>query len=135
MICQKRNKKIIFLLALSNETISAEQMNPSAEIFHTWSPEYQAWRESWTSSNKRSMVIINNPLMLERFLLEPGAWSIVPQSIAKALQERGPFYVSFLSNPPPERVCYMSVPKHQNARQTFALKLFQTKLHEFLSSL
>lgn len=122
-------------LPKNGQSIRADQLDPSKEIFHTWSPKYQAWRESYMNTNMRPMVTINSPYMLESFLLHPGAWSIVPQSIAKKFQERTLFNVCTLDSPPPEKVCYMSVYKHQNARQEYALKLFQTQLNLFLSSL
>lgn len=122
-------------LAEEKQPVAIGRLDPSGEIFHTWSPEYLAWRETRSRKGFHPPVTINNPIMLEYLLLRPGTWSIVPQSIARTLQRRHALQVHCLENPPPEKICYMSFPKHQSSRQTFALGLFQSQLREFLHNL
>lgn len=115
-----------------DKPIHPDELASEKEIFHTWYPEYQQWHDYWWKPNKARVAEFNSPFLLEVFLNREGYWAVVPKSIADALTKRYPFQARTLLHPPPERVCYLAIPKVPRAPYARGLQIFKTLLADFL---
>jgi DNA-binding transcriptional LysR family regulator len=117
--------------------IRAEALDPSFEVFLSWSQDIQRWHDSWWSPSQYPYIHLDSALMLPRYLEDPRCWALCPASVAHAFVQTGlPVSLHELKNPPPDRVCYYLTNRTpKNSATAAARMLFQRKLYDHLVQL
>ncbi|MDO4204787.1 MAG: LysR family transcriptional regulator [Selenomonadaceae bacterium] len=70
------------------------------ELFVPWNTEFQLWHDYWFGTALRPRVWLNIMPPLSGLLQEEGAWSVVPEYIARYLCQSHSFYVYDLQEAP-----------------------------------
>ena len=112
--------------------IHPNDLDPDMELYHIWFPEYQQWHDYWWNPNKSSVVKMNATPMIEYFLEDERHWAIVPLSAAKMLLANRPLDIFTLTNPPPNKTCYLLRQKHPRSAGIKGLEIFEACLSSFL---
>lgn len=128
---------VVIRLALpehqSVQTIHPQQLNPSDELHHDWFPAYQLWHNKWWDPLKPAHIEVSNGPMVLPLLRTPQQWAIVPLSIAQSTAATHKYTIQRLTEPPPDRICYILTHKFTKSSTKKALAIFETfaaKLHE-----
>ncbi|MBP2656832.1 MAG: transcriptional regulator, LysR family [Firmicutes bacterium] len=100
------------------ETIVPEKLDPSKELYASWSPIHDAWHNRfWDPFCAQRIHIDSLPLLLSLFskINEPSYWVILPMSIAFYLKQTNPCTIQYLSASPPDRICYKITQSYKKA--------------------
>ena len=108
-------------------------LDPGKELYHSWSHDYQQWHDHWWHPDKRSVIHINEPSMLEPFL-KHDYWAILPVTAAQKFIDTKPVKIYSLKSPPPDIVRYMTIQKNLRAGSKEAVRIFTQILYKFLET-
>lgn len=115
------------------ETVHPKQLNPDDELLFHFHPDYTHWHNYWYGFFSRPRMGIGDAYLLEQFLDQPESWTIVPVSMALTMQKRHNVTLHRLTNPPPERICYMLTHRIPRPGKERSMELLKACLDEFLS--
>jgi DNA-binding transcriptional LysR family regulator len=110
------------------------ELDPTLEVFQYFGPEYVQWHNYWWRPGQ-AFINIDNSLMIESLCRNPKLWTIVPYSIAMAIKARGDFVWSYLTEPPPDRACYVIAHKYPRNEMSPVLDNFINDLMTFMQRL
>lgn len=113
--------------------VHPRELNPCNEILFHYHPDYMHWHNYWWGYFSMVSIGIGDAFLLESFLDTPGCWTIIPMSLALAIQRRGSVSLHRLTNPPPERVCYMLTHRVPRPGKEHGFELLNTCMEEFLN--
>ncbi len=118
----------------SDTFIHPQDLDPTMEIRHSWSPEYQQWHDHWWDEDSLCAAKINASPLISYFLDTPGHWAIVPTSVAHAFQKDLSIDIMKLTSPPPNKQCYLLKLKHPRANSSRGLEIFNECLDVFINN-
>lgn len=117
--------------------VRAQNVSKAAENLHlaqsSWGPTYQLWHDQWWTPS-RGQVHVDSVQLIVMLLRDSQSWAIVPLSIAKKALSQGIFSISYLSEMPPNRVCYKLTHKYPKTTTVESLKIFDHYLSTILQS-
>ena len=115
--------------------IHPRELNPADEIAITWDDrEMQFWHDQWFSPHTEAFLTINAPSYVSHFF-KGATWAIVPESLGINLRERYGMELHELLFPPPKRICYKILARHQRPDRIGYVNTFERYLDEYLSEL
>lgn len=107
----------------ANQAINLNDLDPAHELYHSWSPAFEAWYERCRNGAYFSGIRVDSAGLLLTLLSNPGKWAIVPLSMAKRFITLGEFTVYQLTDPPPERAYYQARPRYPRASALKSLEI------------
>ena len=107
--------------------VSAEELDPSKEVFQPWGSVFRQWHERQFPGLKQ-YVRFDTVSMMPELLREDGYWTIVPDTIADTLLGSPFYHVAALKNPPPCRTCYKVKNLFPQKESLRAIELFESIL-------
>ena len=117
------------------QTILPTELNPSKELYASWNPVYDAWHDRyWDPFCVKRIYIDSLPLLLSIFgkITESDYWVILPMSIAFSCQQTIPCTIQYLSEPPPDRICYKITHSHKKANTLEKLQFLDSYIQTSL---
>lgn len=111
------------------EFIHPTELDPNHELHVSWNPSYQIWHDRWWLPGIPGRTEVDTAQLALGMLKEIGQWSIVPLSVAKKALSNGNFAIFYLTEAPPERICYIIKHKYPKASTIEALKIFDQYLN------
>ena len=117
------------------QVVTPTELDPSKELYASWNPEYDTWHNRfWDPFCARRIHIDSLPLLLSLFgkITESDYWAILPMSIAFSCQQTIPCTLQYLSNPPPDRICYKITHSHKKADTLERLQLLDSYIRNSL---
>ena len=69
------------------DLVSLTDLSMEHEVYSFWSAEIRQWHQSALGSDVEPKVRVELTSQIQPFIAQPGAWAIVPQSIADALKD------------------------------------------------
>ncbi|MBP1763500.1 MAG: benM 1 [Firmicutes bacterium] len=119
---------VVLRPAISYQTeagfIHPTELNPEDELHVSWNPGYQLWHDHWWLTASPGQTKVDTVQLILAMLKKTEQWSIVPLSVAKAARSKGIFSIFYLTEPPPERICYILKHKYPKSSTVQALKIF-----------
>lgn len=106
------------------EFIHPTELDPNHELHVLWNPSYQIWHDRWWLPAIPDRTEVDTVQLALAMLKKIEQWSIVPLSVAKKALSNGNFAIFYLTEPPPERVCYKIRHKYPKSSTVEALKIF-----------
>ena len=82
------------------------RLDPARELRCPWNPEFDLWHSFWFSAAVSPQAQLDQMSLLESFLTWTDSWSVVPLSVARAIQETCGVEVHRLEQGPPDRIIY-----------------------------
>lgn len=104
--------------------IHPTELDTKHELYVRWNFGFQIWHDHWWAYASPGQTKIDTVQLILALLKNPNQWSIVPLSVAKAFLSKGNFTILYLTEPPPERICYKIRHKNPKAKTKEALKVF-----------
>lgn len=123
---------VVILPSISStkaEFIHPTELDAKHELYVQWNPGFQMWHDRWWGSSSACQTRIDTVQLALALLKKPEQWSVVPLSVAKAALLNGNFTILYLTEPPPQRICYKIRHKNPKARTKEALKVFDHYLN------
>lgn len=115
--------------------IHPHELDPADEIAIIWDDrEMQFWHDQWFSPHAEGFLTINAPAFVSHFF-KGATWAIVPVSVGINLRERYGMELHELLFPPPKRICYKLLARHQRPERVGYVQTFERYLEEYLSEL
>lgn len=93
------------------EIVHPDTLDPHKELFTDWDSTYSIWHNYWFGSGKMPLLYNECTLSLPALIRHPGAWAIVPRSIALSMRDR--VQICELSDPPSPRTFYFVTQRRQ----------------------
>lgn len=93
--------------------VTPAELDPAKELFIPWNPINSAWHDRlWDPFYAKRLYVDSAPLLLLMFsqFTDNNMWAIVPNSIALFCQQKFSCTIQYLSDPPPDRICYQITP-------------------------
>lgn len=112
------------------KTISTDMLDPSLEIYWTWSTSFDLWHKSKFGSEKYPIHLDTFDVMKE-FLHRSNYWTILQKQNLEELQKYLPVQTYRLSDPPPARVTYMLTSSYPDKNNLGILKKFKRCVAEY----
>ncbi|WP_346354122.1 LysR family transcriptional regulator [Azotosporobacter soli] len=112
--------------------IDPRQLKARDELYHEWFPAYSIWHDKWWDPFQASHIQVSNGPMVLPLLQTPQQWAIVPLSIAQSKAATQEYVIQYLSEPPPERICYKLTHKFAKSRTKEVLALLDELLAELV---
>jgi DNA-binding transcriptional LysR family regulator len=109
---------------LFEETIHPRELEPENELFINWDPSYHMWHDQWWDPLSPSRIRLDTAQLILAIMDHPKQWAIVPLSMAYFFKKTGEFTIQYLSDPPPNRVCYQITHKYPKYGTVQGLNLF-----------
>lgn len=106
------------------EFIHPHELDPNHELYVSWNPVYRIWHDRWWPPASPGQTKVDTTQLVLYILKKVEQWSIVPLSVAKAALSKGNFAIFYLTDPPPERICYKMKHKYPKSSTVEALKIF-----------
>jgi len=88
------------------DTIQPSKLIADHELFINWNPRYLNWHDEWWHTSS-SQLHLDTVQLIPFLMIDEKQWAIVPLTIARSFQKEGDFRIQYLSDPPPERVCFL----------------------------
>lgn len=110
---------------------SADELDPSEEIYLRWSSEFAIWHDQLWPGNQYKMHASNSS-MIGDYLDQPGRWAIVPVSAVRGLITRYNFAYHVLKTPPPKRICYQVENRNPQISRLNAIETFKRELIKYI---
>lgn len=104
------------------------ELDPENELFHNWSPSFQAWYERCSGNREFLGIRIDSVGLIFNLMQIPKKWIIVPLSMAKNFKKLKGFSMYWLEDSPPERHYYQVRPKQPRQNTIESLKLLDSLL-------
>ena len=106
-------------------------LKPEDEIYMIYSSEYEIWHQHVFQTD-RHKVTVGTLSMVERFILSPDSWTVVPLTAADWLIHNHPSLVKkqFKKNPPPNRNGFLVTLKNQKPWVKDMTQLFLHELND-----
>ena len=103
---------------ISSRELSAEELHPSRldvakEIFVPWNSEFSIWHDYWFGNTARPRIWLDMVSLLEHFVTDKDAWSVVPAYIASHLVKQYKLKSYELEEAPTPMLLYALYPKGQ----------------------
>ncbi len=114
--------------------IHPKDIDPSKEIFLSWSDEYLSWHNQWFDSFSTPHIHTDKMIYIQQFLANTDHWSIVPASIINVLNQENCLRICELEIPAPDRICYMLTKNINHMHNHQSLDFFRVQLHQYLNS-
>ncbi len=90
-----------------NQLISPNDLDSANELYLNYGLNFQTWHDQhWDPFSPGRITIDTAGVMLGLFI-DPKQWTIAPLSVAHHFLSSGRFITQQLSDPPPDRICYM----------------------------
>ncbi|MBT2689847.1 LysR family transcriptional regulator [Bacillus sp. ISL-47] len=112
----------------SHKYINFLDLDPSNELYHEWSPSFQAWYERCREDREFLGIRIDSAGLIFNFMSFPNKWVIVPMSMAKKFIKMEGFSLYWLETPPPDRKYYRIQRKHPRSNTIESLKILDSYL-------
>lgn len=110
---------------LLETTIHPGELDPYDELFINWSPAYQMWHDKWWGSNlSPSRMRLDTAQLIMAIIEQPKQWAVVPLSMARFFKKTGNFVIQYLTDLPPNRICYQITHKTPRYSTVQAIKIF-----------
>ena len=119
----------------NKQVVTPKDLDPAKELYASWSPVYDAWHDRlWNPIYARHIYIDSLPLLLTIFgkITDPSYWVILPMSIAFFLKNIFPCTIQYLSELPPDRVCYKITHLHNKADTLKRLEILNSCIQSSL---
>ncbi|MDF2522387.1 MAG: benM 1 [Clostridiales bacterium] len=98
-----------------HELIHPHELDTNDELFVYWGPNYQIWHDQWWNPSCPGQIVLDTSQLILSFFENENQWAIVPLSAAKTAQITGNYKISYISEPPPDRICYKISHKYSKA--------------------
>jgi DNA-binding transcriptional LysR family regulator len=118
---------------VDGKVVKPDELAPEHEIYQYHNPEYAQWHNYWWPQGK-ACAVIDHSSVLESILYNKQLWIILPFSVAIALKMKGNFTWYDLSEPPPDRTCYVITHKYPKTYMIHAIECFVDQLKAFIQS-
>lgn len=87
--------------------VCAEELDPRREILLDWGDDFLRWHDYWFGPNPSPRLYTDDMGLLEQFLHDPGAWAVMPRSVAERIRHSGRLRPCRLVDGPGSRVVYL----------------------------
>lgn len=116
------------------DEVHPRDLDPEDEIFFYVNQFYQSWHDYWwiPENNKQSKV--DTASLLISLFEDQKKWAIISKTMAVSLSKKRELKISELKDPPQPRICYQIENRYKTPNNINALKIFHTRLDEFLKS-
>lgn len=111
-IC-KSGFKLVCSKAIEEKNIHPTQLDVAKEIFVPWNHEFTIWHDYWFGNTARPRIWLDMVSLLEHFVPDKDAWSVVPSYIASYLVKQYKLKCYELSEAPTPMLLYALYPKEQ----------------------
>ena len=128
MVCQKGS-------IWKNHIVHPNDLDPSNEIFTSWSPPIEQWHNLWWSPSIIPHVRADTPSLLLSFINSPRYWAICPASVIRDFHMEDKIEIHEFSDPPPPRECFMLSHKYQTDKEVRAITIFRKYFDQFVKQL
>ncbi|MDR3591171.1 MAG: LysR family transcriptional regulator [Negativicutes bacterium] len=98
------------------------------ELYVSSGISYQIWHDQRRDPLFTDSIRLDSAQLVFSFLCDEQQWAIVPLSVARMAKSRGNFSLFYLSDPPPERICYKITHKYPKASTVASLELLDKYL-------
>lgn len=88
------------------QIISSDELDRTLEIYQRWSDVFKLWHDSKFGTDGYK-VQVDSCVMLKDFIRNSNLWAIVPEENVLEIKKDIPVQLYRLSDPPPQRICYM----------------------------
>lgn len=105
--------KLICSRKLSQGILHPSNLEVSKEIFVPWNSEFSIWHDYWFGNTARPRIWLDMVSLLEHFVTDRDAWSVVPSYIASHLVQQYGLYCYELQEAPAPMLLYALHPKGQ----------------------
>ncbi|MEA4849456.1 MAG: LysR family transcriptional regulator [Clostridiaceae bacterium] len=117
---------------VSPRKVHPQSLDPNFEIFQSWGIEYDKWHEYWWG-HSMPHIRVDTVALLPYFLANERYWTIINDSSLKQLCRRMKnIQVDELTDPPPDRVCYMIKHKYPKAGRIKGVEILEKHLEAYL---
>lgn len=103
--------KLICRKALDKEKIYPSDLEVAKEIFIPWNSEFSIWHDYWFGNTARPKVWLDMVSILEHFVTDEDAWSVVPSYIATHFVKQYGLHCYELQEAPAPMLLYALHPK------------------------
>ena len=112
--------------------VAPGDLDADHEMLIVWHDNFQNWHDRHWDWRGSRIVTLNNPVLLVELLKDARQWAIVPLSVALRASGHKRLRIYRLSDPPPDRVCYLL--SHREPKQSVQepLLIFERFLAETL---
>ena len=87
--------------------ISPQELNPADELYLNYGVNFQTWHDRHWDPFCPGRVTIDTVGVKFSLFTSPKQWTIAPVSVARQFLASGKFVCQRLTDPPPDRTCYM----------------------------
>jgi DNA-binding transcriptional LysR family regulator len=138
VICKPVFKEKMLLICSAkgdwpDKPFSPEELDPQYELFLPWSQDIQRWHDYWWNPNTRPYVYVDIPSLIALYMDNPKCWALCPVSVANAfLNDSVPVKVRELTEPIPDRICYMLTNRTTPNYKSPAINYFERSLMMYI---
>lgn len=117
----------------AQDLISVKDLDPSKEVFTSWSSEYELWHSLYFPTDALPAVSVDKFSLHQMFLHSPDVWGIIPSTYLR-LFERKDYTIASIKEEPPARTCYMILSNPIKKSKESMIQEFRTYLLDYLSN-
>lgn len=110
-----------------------QDLDTSNQLYYDWNPSFRAWYDRWIGERPFPTIRLDTAQLLLTFMNSAEKWAIVPLSMARRFEATGEFTISYLEDPPPERVCYQIRPRHPRESAVESLKILDSCINAVMA--
>ncbi|QDR81545.1 LysR family transcriptional regulator [Sporomusa termitida] len=107
----------------ASRVLHPSELDSNYELFLASGPSYKIWHDQWWDPLNSNCIRLDCVQLIFSFLYSDKQWAIVPLSVARMAKSRGEFSISYLSESPPERICYKITHKYPKASTLASLAI------------
>ena len=114
------------------DSISAEELDPSKEIYLEWDEDFRQWHDRYFGGDTKYLLRVNTGSLLQNYLDIPDRWAVAPMSVIQECRHRSDLVYYRLSDPPSPRICYELTHRYPRPSCEQALQSFREELHQYI---
>lgn len=113
--------------------ISSSDLDVDNEIYQEWDNDFRIWHDH-SFSDKKPKIQVDSCAILKEFLVIPNYWTIIQESNLYALERDISVQIYKLTDPPPQRMCYLLTNRFPDRKIVPLIKKFKELLAQYISN-
>jgi DNA-binding transcriptional LysR family regulator len=114
-------------------TISNTELDANDEVYTPWSgANFTLWHDKWWDPACQYRIIVTGVNLIFTLLQDSQKWAIVPMWLAQHATMNGSFRYYYLSDPPPDMICYKithKFPKPSTQKSLLVLNKYLSQIN------